>query len=1663
MRLRFYQLICMLTLFSCNLFAGKVDENVARQVAVNFYRHYAPKSKTQAVIIKTIPYKYNGRECFHIISFDKGGFVLVSANDAVTPVLGYGFDHQVPDSITNEAVKGWFDGYARQIDTAFVMNLQQDASGSKWDEILANRFAPSNGDSLGPLLTTTWDQGCYYNEMCPSPGFTCGNVPTGCTATAMGQILKYWNYPEGGMGQHDYIGKFHPEYGRISAFFNETDYNWSNMPSILTTSNQDVAMLLFHCGVASNMDYSPAASGAYEFDALIGMKKYFDYSDSMAHLKRQYYPDNLWKDTIRFEINHTRPVLYVGYNVWETSGHAFVCDGYQGDYFHMNWGWSGSCDGFWLIDNLTPQMLNFNFSQKMVIGIKPKYSALTADFEIHETDSLLHYQFIDFSKGNPDSCFWIFGDGDSSNFRNPLHVFDSAGSYQITQIIYKNSMTDTLTRSVNIIANPFLKSTQVFYGFDGDALFFDYDMDNDLDLLISGYPSGTRMYRNDAGIFTDFSTGIPFRYSDASIDVGDYDNDGDQDIIICGEMGGIRTKLFRNDAGIFTEVQTPFYNVSGTISFVDYNNDGKLDVFLAGSSGFAFKTGLYENLGNQKFKEVNNLPFPSWGQGVKAAWSDLDNDGYNDLVMCGAPGNWDFQTKLFHNNGDETFSELTRGLVNVSEGKIICGDYDSDGDQDILITGRTGMFSDTTVLYRNDSSYFTNIVVPGFDSLKCRNACWGDYDSDGDLDLLLGINLFRNDGNDLFTMVQNNFDGLNASFSDFNNDSKLDILSWGYIGNYKFHFSLFNNMTNFINEAPSATANLHAVVINNDVTFSWNPSLDNTTGINSLSYNIRVGTSASGGEIMAPSSNWDNGYNRVVKPGNIGFHSTFNLKKLVNGKYFWSVQAIDNGYSASDFSVIDSFTVSGNNLPSELFDFTERAYLNTEMAFNRASFIDNYFDPEGDSIQSIRVETLPLTGTLLFNGIPVTVNQIFPFSEISGLHYKNTSLITDYLHLNAYDGTSWGENNAEITINMFVFKQENLGILPEISSFTFSDYDKDGDLDIASSTKIYKNNNGIFQDIGISLSGSGGPNWGDIDSDGNLDLLVGEKIFKNTGNDQFICTQTLSPVLGDEVATFGDLYTKNILDYVHAGEEATTGARISKIFLNSGQGVYEESTLNLLGFRSGATAWCDYDNDGDQDLAICGIYTADNLRKTIIYRNDDGQLIDILANLPGVNLGSLDWGDFDHDGDFDLLLSGSQGTVYNSCTKIFRNDAGVFSEFMVTGLLNQMLPGIFRGFSKWVDVNADGYPDVVLGGFINYPGKGMNIYKNEGGVSFSQISNTGMPNLAYVTLAQGDYNNDGFLDFMISGLNEQNQAVTAIYRNCNGTDSFMVNAFPSVPANPLATTTSNSVVLNWEKSVDNSTNQNSLSYNIYLGKASDSSFVVSPLADITTGFRKVPQIGNTSLDNFWHIDSLQPGTYYWSVQAIDNSFAGSLFAPVQTFTVGSPIPATINIGNDSVGINETHCFNATQTIIMAGNGTSFQVLPGGSVTMIAGQSIIYLPTVIVQAGGYLLGSIATSGPWCQTPSTPSVVAGENEIPIVSEQSSFKVYPNPTAGNFILELTGTADKVQVDIYGMWGEKVFTTILNGERKHEFSLSDKPVGVYFIQVINGDKSETAKIIKQ
>jgi len=335
-------------------------------------------SEKAAEFLSRIPEK----PTYYIVKLKPKGWVIVSADDTVKPIIGFNLD---TDNVGRFPVqmKDWLNGINNAIES--VRNSGSAKRIPLWN-LLQNKSLYSDGtktestitSTVGPLLgEIEWNQGTYYNAKCPADSDgPDGHVWAGCVATAMTQIMKYYNYPSKGEGSHSYDAG---EYGTLSADFGNTVYHWDNMPNSLSTYNDDVATLLYHAGVAVNMQYGPNGSWAYFIDASLALKNYFRYAHA-EFVQKKDMSDAEWNNLLKNEFDHKRPVFYGGTNSDGHGGHAFVCDGYRyeqdGDeeekYYHFNWGWSGYYNGWYEIGELNPGGGNFNYYNCVVYNIMPK-------------------------------------------------------------------------------------------------------------------------------------------------------------------------------------------------------------------------------------------------------------------------------------------------------------------------------------------------------------------------------------------------------------------------------------------------------------------------------------------------------------------------------------------------------------------------------------------------------------------------------------------------------------------------------------------------------------------------------------------------------------------------------------------------------------------------------------------------------------------------------------------------------------------------------------------------------------------------------------------------------------------------------------------------------------------------------------------------------------------------------------------------------------------------------------------------------------------------------------------------------------------------------------------------------------------------------------------
>jgi len=295
------------------------------------------------------------------------GFVIVSADQRAWPILGYSAVGCFDEKKQPEAFTAWMDNRKKEIEYLKKNNIQANSAIKERWQNFNLKSSVIETKSVEPLIQTQWDQGCYYNAMCPADAEgACGHAFTGCTITAMAQIMKYWNFPTKGTGSHAYD---HPTYGNLSADFGSTTYQWSQMPNQVTGPNDAVATLMYHCGVSLETEYSPFGSGAWDpRDELV---QYFDYSSTAMLVNRSGFATTEWIQLLKSELDLGHPIWYTGSG--GSVGHSFICDGYQdADYFHFNWGWSGSSDGYFYIGNLNAGWWGFNENQSAIINLIPE-------------------------------------------------------------------------------------------------------------------------------------------------------------------------------------------------------------------------------------------------------------------------------------------------------------------------------------------------------------------------------------------------------------------------------------------------------------------------------------------------------------------------------------------------------------------------------------------------------------------------------------------------------------------------------------------------------------------------------------------------------------------------------------------------------------------------------------------------------------------------------------------------------------------------------------------------------------------------------------------------------------------------------------------------------------------------------------------------------------------------------------------------------------------------------------------------------------------------------------------------------------------------------------------------------------------------------------------
>lgn len=1018
------------------------------------------------------------------------------------------------------------------------------------------------------------------------------------------------------------------------------------------------------------------------------------------------------------------------------------------------------------------------------------------------------------------------------------------------------------------------------------AAWGDYDNDGNLDLVVTGDTTETssgfvsRVYRNDNGHFVDIHAPLVGVVA-SSVAWGDYDNDGDLDILLMGAhtLSAAVTRIYRNDQGTFVDIQAPLRGMeSGGAAWGDYDNDGDLDVLVAGSfplEGFFAK--IYRNDGNDTFNDIHaGLPGISLGD---VAWVDYDDDADLDVFLTGEDRNHELITKMFRNDGG-FFVEDSVGLPGLSFGSAAWADYDRDGDMDVFLVGEMSTYEKVSRLYRNDAGRFSQ-ASPDF---PYGPGLWGDFNHDNWTDLLLTTsNLFANSPQG-FTAVEAGIPPGGTSvalWGDSDHDGRLDVFWSARSG-----VLILRDTTATPNDPPPAPFALRASPQGRTVLLQWQYEPAGDTSETNVSFNLRIGSRPGASDVLSPMADVASGRRLLPATGNAGFLKQRLIKNLREGTYYWSVQAIDAGFEGSAFSQEESFTITvepTNHPPTVVFPLLNRALVKDRDIFtlNLNANPIVFSDPDGDPLQ-YAVSTAD-------SGVAI--------ASISGSTLKVVPVDTGKTTVTvvAEDGRG-GKAESAFTVSVILLPQETL--FTEVShgmlnvyggDAAWGDYDNDGDLDLlitgallpnGRTTKVYRNDDGTFVDAEAGLPGlvESAAAWGDYDNDGDLDLLLTgysehgpiTKLFRNDAG-AFVDTQTALVNVSSAALAWGDYDNDGDLDILLSGAEASGAGLMTKLFRND-DSAFVDSGMQFTGAEFGDVAWGDYDNDGDLDILLTGQVYPGAITK--IYRNDGDTFTDTGTELVSVEFSSAAFGDYDNDGDLDLLITGkgAEGAV----AKVYRNDNGEFHD------VHAAIVQIGGGGVGWGDYDNDGDLDILVSGFRWADTTTVaKIYENVEN-SFVDI---GAPFTGFdqSSVAWGDYDNDGDLDFALIGINyEGGGARTLLFRN----ELPVPNTPPTAPLNLVSRIEGDSLILSWDKAADAQTLQDALTYNIRVGTTPGGAEIVSPMADLSSGFRLQPQLGNVDHSTRWVIRGVRARNLYWSVQAIDNTFAGSAFATEQRIVTG---------------------------------------------------------------------------------------------------------------------------------------------------------------------------------
>ena len=343
--------------------AAEVSKEKAVSIARDIMADRASNVDCESAEVKAVTYE--GITAYYIVQFSKGGWALISADDMSSPLIGYSDTGKFQTENQPVNMQGMMDVYCQQISRN--AQLRHASPHKDWESLPSKTRSTRAADNkIAPIISVTWNQSGNYKKYCPKDAN--GQAVVGCVAVGMAQAMSVAQYPPRPYGSHSYSSS---NYGSMFIDYDkEPDYNWT---AILSGANakDDVARFLYHCGMAVDMDYGVDGSGTQTSYIPGALKRNFGYPDCVKYYTRSGYSGD-WQDLILTELREGRAVAYSGHDPKKNYGHCFNLDGYDGSFFHVNWGWGGSNDGYFGLDGLRDNTMDMDYTdnQGVVVGVR---------------------------------------------------------------------------------------------------------------------------------------------------------------------------------------------------------------------------------------------------------------------------------------------------------------------------------------------------------------------------------------------------------------------------------------------------------------------------------------------------------------------------------------------------------------------------------------------------------------------------------------------------------------------------------------------------------------------------------------------------------------------------------------------------------------------------------------------------------------------------------------------------------------------------------------------------------------------------------------------------------------------------------------------------------------------------------------------------------------------------------------------------------------------------------------------------------------------------------------------------------------------------------------------------------------------------------------------